>query len=475
MVTTLNHILNMGSESLQNSRVGVDITGHNISNAQTPGYSRQILNLETKWPIEYGLHIFGDGSRVQSIRRAHDKFVETQLRNEVQTQTKTETVADGLKKLEGLFNPDLTSTLRDRFNSFGTAIREFANFPEESFARINVIENGRSLAQTFHSTHASIVQIQVDANEEIRENISYLNQKIAEVAKLNGQITEMGAGSPSDVNDLEDRRDKLIKEIGSLIDMNVYRDIRGQIVIRGPAECLLVEGNLFSHFVMEDIYTPQKMPDILVSEFGKERYFDMTRQIKTGRIGGLLEIRDQHAQKLRDHVNQLAENFAQSFNEVHQKGYGINDMRNSTGLSFFEGLDVAGEPAQNLIVSLGIVHNPNAIAAAMSSETPGDNVIANKLIKLFYEPVFKETASTFGGFYDNMISRLGIATVKAREEAAASQIIYERLKAQRETVSGVSLDDEAANLLKYQHIFTASSRVVTTADEMYKTVLDLKR
>jgi flagellar hook-associated protein 1 FlgK len=174
-------------------------------------------------------------------------------------------------------------------------------------------------------------------------------------------------------------------------------------------------------------------------------------------------------------VNQLAENFAQSFNEVHQKGYGINDMRNSTGLSFFEGLDVAGEPAQNLIVSLGIVHNPNAIAAAMSSETPGDNVIANKLIKLFYEPVFKETASTFGGFYDNMISRLGIATVKAREEAAASQIIYERLKAQRETVSGVSLDDEAANLLKYQHIFTASSRVVTTADEMYKTVLDLKR
>ena len=94
MVATLHHILNMGSESLQNSRSGVDITGHNISNAQTPGYSRQLLNLETKWPIEYGLQVFGDGARIQSIRRAHDKFIEGQLRREVQIQSKTETLAD---------------------------------------------------------------------------------------------------------------------------------------------------------------------------------------------------------------------------------------------------------------------------------------------------------------------------------------------------------------------------------------------
>lgn len=475
MVATLNHILNMGSESLQNSRVGVDVTGHNISNAQTPGYSRQMVNLETKWPIEYGYHVFGDGSRVQSIRRAHDKFIEGQLRREVQEQNRTETLSDGLKKLESFFNPDLTSTIRDRFTSFTNAIRELSNFPEEPSVRLNTIESGKALAQSFNSTHANIVQVQTDANEEIRQNIALINQKIAEVAKLNGQIREMGAGNLSDVNDLEDRRDKLIKEIGAVVDINAYKDSNDQITLRGPGECLLVEGGLASRFMLEDIYTPNSMPNVVVSEFKKERYFEMTKLIKTGKMGALLQIRDKYAQNLRNEVNELAKGFGDSFNAIHVKGYGVNDMRETNGRVFFEGLSGPGEPAQDIEVSLGVVYNPNAVAAAMSTTTPGDNVVANQLVKLFYEPIFSDGTTTITGHYDKMISKVGIAALKTKEEATASQIIFERLKAQRESVSGVSLDDEAANLLKYQHLFTASSRVVTTADEMYKTVLDLKR
>ncbi|WP_397599977.1 flagellar hook-associated protein FlgK [Silvanigrella sp.] len=475
MVATLNHILNMGSESLQNSRVGVDVTGHNISNAQTPGYSRQQVNLETKWPIQYGMQIFGDGSRIQNIRRSHDKFIEGQLRREVQVQSRTETLSEGLKKLESFFNPDLTSTIRDRFTSFTNSIRELSNYPEEPSVRINMIESGKGLCQSFNSTHANIVQVQTDANEEIRQNINLVNQKIAEVAKLNGQIREMGAGNLSDVNDLEDRRDKLIKEIGNIVDINVYKDNNDQYTVRGPAECLLVEGNLASRFMMEDTYTVNHMPNVVVSEFNKERYFDMTHNIKTSKMGALLQIRDKYAQGLRDEVNTLAKGFAESFNEIHVKGYGINDMRDINGRDFFEGLDGPGEPAQDIEVSLGIVYNPNAIGAAMSTTSPGDNVVSNKLVKLFYEPLYDDNTTTVTGVYDKMISKLGIAALKTKEDATASQIIYDRLKAQRESVAGVSLDDEAANLLKYQHLFTASSKVITTADEMYKTVLDLKR
>lgn len=475
MVATLHHILNMGSESLQNSRSGVDITGHNISNAQTPGYSRQLLNLETKWPIEYGLQVFGDGARIQSIRRAHDKFIEGQLRREVQIQSRTETLADGLKEIENLFNPDLTSTIRDRFTSFVNSIRELANYPEEPSVRINMIENGKALSQAFNAAHASIVQIQTDANEQIKQNIQLVNQKIAEVAKLNGQIREMGAGNLSDVNDLEDRRDKLIKEIGTICDINVYHDKNDQITIRGPYECLLVEGNLSSRFRIEDVYTLKNRPEVLVSEFEKERFFEMTKSIKKGKMGALLEIRDKFAQGVRDELNFLAKGFADAFNEIHEKGYGTHDMKELKGRSFFAGIDGPGEPAQDIEVDLGIVFNPNAVGAAMSSDTPGDNVVANKLIKLFYEPIFDDKTITVTGLYDKMISKVGIAALRTKEEAKASQIVYDRIKAHRESVAGVSLDDEAANLLKYQHLFTASSRVITTADEMYKTVLDLKR
>lgn len=475
MVATLNHILNLGSESLQNSRVGVDVTGHNVANAQTPGYSRQIVNLETKYPIEYGMQIFGDGSRVQNIRRSHDKFLEGQLRKEVQVQSRTETLSEGLKKIESFFNPDLTSTIRDRFASFTNSIRDLANFPEEPSVRINMIESGKSLSQTFNSTHANIVQVQNDANEELRQNIFLVNQKIEEVAKLNNQIRELGVGNLSDVNDLEDRRDKLIKEIGNIVDINVYKDNNDQITIRGPAESLLVEGGLASRFMIEDISSINHMPNVVVSEFDKERYFDMTHQIKTGKMGALLQIRDKYAQEVRDQINELAKGFGEAFNEIHRKGYGINDMRDVNNRDYFDGLNGPGEPAQDIGVALEIVYNPNAISAAMSTTTPGDNVIANKLVKLFYEPIFDDSTTTVTGLYDKMISKLGVTALKTKEEATASQIIYDRLKAQRETVAGVSLDDEAANLLKYQHLFTASSRIITTADDMFKTVLDLKR
>ena len=213
MAATLHNILNKGSESLANSRVAIDVTGHNISNAHTAGYSRQAVNLETKHPIDEGLHVFGDGARIQSIARVHDSFLEKQIRREVQTQSKHETLANGLKKLEDLFNPDLTSTIRDRFNSFGNAMREVANYPEEVSVRMNVIESGKALSQAFNSTHAGILQVQTDANEEIKQNTESLNQKLLEIASLNAQIREMGAGGLSDVNDLEDKRDKLIEEI----------------------------------------------------------------------------------------------------------------------------------------------------------------------------------------------------------------------------------------------------------------------
>ena len=157
---SLAGILNKGSESLTNSRIGVDVTGHNISNAHTPGYSRQIVNMEAKTPIQYGLHVFGDGARVQSIIRSHNGFLEKQIQREVQVHGKRKELLDGLQKLQGFFNPDLTSTIRDRFGSFSNAIRELSNEPEEQAARINLIENGKALSQAFNFAYQGILEIQ---------------------------------------------------------------------------------------------------------------------------------------------------------------------------------------------------------------------------------------------------------------------------------------------------------------------------
>ena len=472
---TIANIFSKGSESLANSRVAVDVAGHNISNAHTPGYSRQIVNLETKTPIQYGLHIFGDGAKIQSIARAHDGFLEGQIDKEVQVQSKTDALSKGLQKLENLFNPDLSSTIRDRFVSFSNSVRELANSPEEPSTRINVIENGKALAQSFNAAYAGVVQVQSDSNEEINQCMGSLNQKLSQIAQLNQQIREMGAGGQSEVNDLEDRQDKLVKEVGELIDINVYKDKNDQVTVRGPNECLLVEGNASSHLASEGTFSVLNMPNIVVSEFEKPVFANITEKIHRGKIGALVEIRDKHAKVLRDSINTLAKGFGDEFNAIHESGFGINESSNKSGHAFFTGLNGPGEAGQDIAVDVGVASNPNAIAAAMSSNTAGDNVVANRLVKMFYEPYFDEKSTPGTGLYDKMIAQLGHQTVQAKEEATASQIVFDKLKAQKEAFSGVSLDEEAASLLKYQHLFNASSKIITTANEMFQTILDLKR
>jgi flagellar hook-associated protein 1 FlgK len=473
---TLTSVFNKGSESLANSRVGVDVTGHNISNAHTPGYSRQIVNLETKTPIASGIHIFGDGAKLQSIARAHDNFLEKQIQRETQVHGKNKTLLDGLQKLQGFFNPDLTSTIRDKMDSFSNAVRDLSSNPEEQSARINLIESGKGLTQAFNFTHSGILEIQSDSNNQIIQYSETLNQKLSEIAELNSKIREMGAGGQTSVNDLEDRQEKLIKEVGDLIDINVYKDENDQVTLRGPNESLLVEGKMSSRVTLAGSFSQHgEMPKLMVSEFDKDTFSDITEKTKKGKLGALVEIRDHHAKQLKEEINNLAQSFAHKFNEIHESGYGIHEYADKKGRSFFVGVDGPGDAAQNITIDNILFSTPNAISAAMTAKTPGDNVVANKLVKMFYEPYSDKSTFTFAETYDKVVAELGQKTAHVKDETTASQIVFDKLKAQKESFSGVSLDEEAANLLKYQHLFNASSKIITTANEMFQTVLELKR
>lgn len=471
---TLNSILNKGSESLQNSQVAIDVTGHNISNAHTKGYSKQSVNLETKYPISQGRYVIGDGARIQSVARSHDEFIEKQLRNEIQLQSKTETLSKHLKKLEDNFNPDVTNTIRDELTKFHNALQDLSSMPEEPSVRLHLVETGKKLAQAFNTTHANIEGVQIDANEEIRQNLGTLNQKLEQIGKLNGQIREMSSSASEHVGDLMDQRDTLIKDVGSMININVYYDSNDQITVRGPQETLLVEGNLTSHLTIENMSSHEEMPHLQVSSFDTKSYKTITADTTKGKIGALLAIRDVYAAGLKQNINDMASEFSSEFNAIHREGYGINHYAEQTGIDFFT-MNPDDDPAEGLDVNTLVANQPDAISSAITADAPGDNVIANKLLKLFHEKKFMGDTATLEHWYDTTIAKLGHDTAQSRAEADAAKVLYDKLVAERESVSGVSLDEEAANLMKYQHLFAASSRVVTTADQMFETILGLKR
>ncbi len=474
MAGSISSLLSKGQESMENARAGIDVAGHNISNAHTEGYSRQRINLVTKPPLEYGRQLVGDGARIENVTRSYDKLLEDQVKRESQNAGFHGTTYDGLKKIEMLFDPEMTSTVRDKLTAFTNALRGLSNTPEDASSRTNTLESAQNLIQAFQVSHSRLKSIQSDANKEIENSLKTINDKLDEIASLNKQIVTL-KDDGSGANDLKDRQEKLIKDLSEMTNMTAYKDSHDQYTIRGPGESLLVEGGNTSAFKLGEQINKNGQRAILVSKFKTPNFIDVTEKITTGKLGGLIKIRDKYSQETIDNVNHLAKQFAQKFNEIHRQGYGCGDAGKQTGLHFFEGIEDSKDPAETINVNQLIVSNPNNIATAMSQDTPGDNVIVNKLIKMFQEPISSQDTNTLSESYDKFVSKLGQETSKTKEENAAAQVIVSKLNAQHEAVSGVSFDEETANIFKYHQLFNASSKLITTAEEMYQTILGLKR
>lgn len=474
MSGSIGHIMSMGTESLMNSRMSIDVTGHNIANAHVEGYSRQRVNVGARDPVRIGNHAMGQGATVKAVERVHDKFLESQYRKEVKAVSEKETAQEGLQRIENLFNPDLTSTIRDRMNNFFNGMRELAAYPEEPAVRTHVMEMGNNLAQAFQGNHADLVTIQKDINAEISAEVGLFNKRIEELATLNQRILELSNG-PNQAGDLLDQRDKIIGELSKTIDCKAYENERGMMVIRGPGGMLLLEG----------VHHGQLEVDPLTDNVHSQVFFrdysgtinDITEKARGGgKIGQMLVNRDSYAQQLRDELNTLAREFGNAFNSVHRLGFGGREYDSKNGRDFFEGLENPNaEAAQVIRVSDHILSDPFAIGCALTPESPGDNAILINLIKLQGAPILDGGNSTFQAVYDRFVGRLGNEMARSKEELNAAKVVASQLKSQKEAVAGVSLDEEAANLIKYQHLFAASSRVITTADELMKTILDIKR
>lgn len=474
MPTGLQQILNVGGQSLGNSRIGVEVTGHNIANAQTPGYSRQRPDLVSNDPVQYGSLSLGQGAKVGRIARAHNEYLEDALRRETQVHGRAETYSSNLSRLEGYFNPDLTSTVRMRMDAFSNALRDYANMPEEPAMRINLLETANTFTTAMNVTHENVTQLQKDISQELGVQCDLASQKLREIAELNREILALQFGDNSRPNDLEDQRDLALKELSEMMDVQMYKDDRGLYSVRGPGGQLLVEGIFAAEFRL-DSSTGHQLPRVVCTDFAKSKINDLTTKFRTGKMAGMLEVRDKYAQRIRDNLNEFAMKFGNEFNEIHARGFGRADFSDSNGRQFFEGIDGKLEAASQISVSPLIQQDPNAIASGMTALTPGDNVIVNELIRIFEKPIFENGTSDVASFYDNFVAALGTASASAKSELKAAEVVKANVETQKEQISGVSLDEEAANMLKYQHLFTASSKIITTADEMFKTVLDLKR
>lgn len=460
---------------MMNSQTGLQTVSHNIANRTTEGYSRQNVTFKTNEPVGFGNTRVGMGARPGEITRTNNHYIEKQLEREGNQLGFLDSRSELLGRVEEVYNEQVNKGLNHAMSDVFNAFRELSNNPESLAARTLVKESTHFLAQDFHRVSKQLNEIQNDVDFRLTTKVEEINQLTKEISQLNEkvQVVELNGGV---ANDERDRRDLLVKKLGEVVNIRYAEGKDGQLTITAGNTAVLVSG-----FSQRDLYvmsTPKENGkkegsfEIFYKSMDESTPINVTRQLTGGHIGGLLEVRDQTIESLHEQMNDMAYTMGLETNKIHREGFNRYNQKGEDFFQFSNGIENA---AESIKVNQGILEDVGQIAASGAPNSPGDNRIANMLSALQYKPILNQETATADEFYSSIVGKIGIESQRSISAHAAQKDIYNQIKNVRESVSGVSLDEETTKMIEYQKAFDASARIIRAADEMMDTVLNLRR
>ncbi|MFO7312059.1 MAG: flagellar hook-associated protein FlgK [Bacillota bacterium] len=454
--------LDIARRALQAQMRALDVVGHNIANANTPGYSRQVAIFATTPPypapmlnsmIQAGQ--VGTGVQIEAIRRLRDQFVEMQLRNETESLGRWNARYEALKQVELFLAEPSDYGLRDALDQFWQSLQDLHQQPESDAARAVVRERALLLAASFQHVHKQLTDLRLDLNRLVELEVQKINTLSERLANINAQIHRVHL-SGHDPNDLLDQRDQLILELAEIVDISVLeRDNRTvQISINGFS---IVDGEQW--IALQAVKDPSdNMLYVHWSVTGQKL------NITNGRLAGVLEARDQLVKGYLDDIDLLAKTVIDRFNEQHMQGYTLENPP-QTGITFF-----TGTGAKDIAVDNNILQNL-ALIAASGDGTPGNGANALALSRVFHEPFTELGNVSIADYLRSIVASVGVTTQQAHSMVTSQTALVDHLHARRESVSGVSLDEEMIDMVRFQQAYAAAARVVTTMDEALETII----
>jgi flagellar hook-associated protein 1 FlgK len=456
------------------SKAMIATTGHNISNSNTEGYSRQRVQTEATDPQRsFAKGVVGTGTAVSRVERVNDEYIEKQIRNGTRDMANLEEKDMVLKQAEDIFNEMNGDGLNRLVARFYNEFRKLGNEPENEAVRQSVREATQAMANDFRRIRSEVIDLSRHIDSRLDGYAGEINATAQEIRDLNLRINQTEVtGAPA--NDLQDKRDQALKKLSSYMDVNAHKDNQGNytVDIRGV-------GPLVVNTEVEKLSTVRSPSD----ESGKiENALDIkssgsaqntiTHQIKGGKLGALLEVRDQTLSTVLDRLDELAFTITNTVNDVHRMGY---TRDGATGIDYFKPLESKERASEFISLSDHVAASANNIATAFEANAPGDNRVAIAISSLQGRPIMNDGKTTVDEWYNSIVSDVGVTAARAKAGINQQRDIMTNLQKMRDQVSGVSLDEETANLMQFQHTYDASAKVIQIADEMMKTVLDLKR
>ncbi|WP_413586286.1 flagellar hook-associated protein FlgK [Bdellovibrio sp. HCB274] len=467
-MSKISAMMDTGKRSLMNSQTALQTVGHNIANKSTEGFSRQRVELLSNVPIgEGGLQI-GMGARAGVVTRVNNPWLEKQIQKEGMSMGYEDSRADALSRVEQVYNEQNNKGLNQYVTDFFNGFRELSNNPESLASRTMVRESAVGMVKDFGRVTSQLRGIQEDLDAQIKTTVGEINEITKEIADLNEKIQTVEV-SKIPANDERDRRDLLLKKLGDKIDITWAEGKDGMVSVTSGRTAILVSGTSSSELRARQTDTRDRME---VFYHGTGTPANVTEQISGGRIGGALNVRDHVIEELIEHVDKLAYTLSTEVNKAHIEGF---DRHGKSGVLFFEQPNGVKGAATNMALNKTIFNDVSKIAAASRPDAAGDNTIANVISSLQYQQVMDGGTATMDDYYNTQVGQVGAMVQRAVKSQESQKNVMSQLTNIRESISGVSLDEETTKMIEFQKTYDASARLIKTADEMFDTVLNLKR
>jgi len=465
-------LLNIGTTALLTTQSALATTGHNISNVNTEGYSRQRAEQVTLPPNFQGSHYVGSGVTIGSVERLFNDFLAGQVRSFTSQQAQFDNYFQFASQVDEI----LSSTelgLSSGLKSFFAAAQEVSNDPTSVPARQVLLAEAGLLANRFNTLDGQLQQFNNQIDSQISVSVDDINAISRGIVELNQAIVEASGGTNATPNDLLDQRDVLINRLSEYLSVQVIPADNGAVnIFVGSGQALVVGISQIDLHAIPDGGIP---PHITVG-YGSTQV-DISAQLSGGTIGGALQVRTEILNTASAELDALASSFVAAINNLHNNASNANgaiDLNGNAGGNFF---DPAGVTASTINVA---ITDPRLIAAS-SGTNPGvgnnENILAISDLQTDATTVVVSAGpplitQSFSDSIGVMVAKIATRTHQADIGRATQQGLLDQVELRFSSVSGVNLDEEAANLIKFQQAYQAAAQIISASNTVFDALIN---
>jgi flagellar hook-associated protein 1 FlgK len=437
-------------------QTAIDTTARNIANVDNPAYSRRRADIGSMVSPNAGRNAGVGNAGAEGIARIKEHFVQNQLWHKQQSLGKNTTDELVFTQIERTFGEPSESGLANVLTHFWNSWNDLANDPESSTARTIVKDRAVLLSRTFNQVSGDLHNLQREIGYDIDERITQINNLLEQIREINGY------GGPAMTYDLLDSRDHAIDQLSKLVNINVSENSNHVVTVTTGGNVLvpLVTGDFINRL---STHVPQ-VSDLYRVDVSFEQGGSVAA-LTGGELGSLLAVHNDYLPEYVHEVDLLAASVAREVNALHATGYNLD---NDTGTLFFKDNI---EDAASMAVADAIVGDPNLIASSDAFDEAGNGKLAQAISDLQYAEIAHSHKPS--DFYSGLISSIGSRVQEAQFLRNNHELVIQSLENQRDSVSGVSIDEEMTNLVRYEQAYEAATRLVSVVDDLMQAVINL--